>query len=103
MIDEDFVMEIIDMTKIKGAWESLDEEYVLPYRAFYCTDNRDSILIREPTVIPEPAKTATTGQELYFEGLVLQPLKFIVSFVRADRSTQEAYVSFPPVYDFDRL
>lgn len=34
MIDEDFVMEIIDLTKIKGAWESLDEECVLQYKTF---------------------------------------------------------------------
>jgi vacuolar protein sorting-associated protein 13A/C len=26
MLDEDFLMEIIDMTKIKGAWSSMDEE-----------------------------------------------------------------------------
>jgi hypothetical protein len=28
MLDEDFLMEIIDMTKIKGAWGSMDEEWV---------------------------------------------------------------------------
>jgi vacuolar protein sorting-associated protein 13A/C len=26
MLDEDFLMEIIDMTKVKGAWASMDEE-----------------------------------------------------------------------------
>lgn len=28
MLDEDFLMEIIDMTKIKGAWGSMEDEYV---------------------------------------------------------------------------
>jgi len=28
MLDEDFLMEILDMTKTKGAWGGMDEEYV---------------------------------------------------------------------------
>ncbi|KAG8855475.1 hypothetical protein FRC20_000760 [Serendipita sp. 405] len=72
MLDEDFLMEILDMTKIKGAWQGLDED----------------VLIREPNLIPEPDKSAPPGQEIYFEGLLLQPLRFIVSFVRAERTTQ---------------
>jgi hypothetical protein len=49
---------------------------------------RFSVLIRDASVIPEPTKALTPGQEVYFEGLLLQPLRFIVSFVRADRTTQ---------------
>ncbi|KAG8772541.1 hypothetical protein FRC15_002658 [Serendipita sp. 397] len=74
-------MEILDMTKIKGAWQGLDED----------------VLIREPNLIPEPDKSAPPGQEIYFEGLLLQPLRFIVSFVRAERTTQTTTISRNPI------
>ncbi|KIM32678.1 hypothetical protein M408DRAFT_326439 [Serendipita vermifera MAFF 305830] len=81
MVDEDFLMEIIDMTKIKGAWGSLEED----------------ILIKDATTIPEPTSSASSGQEVYFEGLLLQPLRFIVSFVRAERTTQSTSTSRNPL------
>lgn len=31
-LDEDFLMEVIDLTKVKGAWEGLSEEYVEQFK-----------------------------------------------------------------------
>lgn len=81
MLDEDFLMEILDLTKIKGAWESMSAD----------------ILVNDPETIPEPENTAAPGQEVYFEGLLLQPLKFIISFVRAERTTQPTATSRNPI------
>jgi vacuolar protein sorting-associated protein 13A/C len=38
MIDEDFLMEIIDMTRLKGVWESMEEECVSQFSLLDSTE-----------------------------------------------------------------
>ena len=54
----------------------------------------DSILLKDPVAIPEPRGIKSAGQEIYFEGLFLQPIRLHVSFVRAERTTQSRFASF---------
>ncbi|CCL98963.1 uncharacterized protein FIBRA_00971 [Fibroporia radiculosa] len=75
--DEDFLYAIYDLTRIKGAsWDDIQED----------------ILIQCPGEIPEP-QALSSGQELYFEVLELQPIKLSISFMRTERSTTEDSLS----------
>ncbi|KAG9243121.1 hypothetical protein BJ878DRAFT_543588 [Calycina marina] len=68
-LDEDFIMAIIEFSKVPGAsWSETSEDGVL------CDENLDI-----PT--PNPAKP---GKDLYFELLNMQPMQLDLSFVRTD-------------------
>jgi hypothetical protein len=52
-----------------------------------------SVLLQNIDSIPEPADIST-GQDLYFEVLELQPIKLSLSFMRTERvSSEEKYGS----------
>ncbi|GMM46069.1 membrane morphogenesis protein [Pichia kluyveri] len=69
-VDENFLWEMLDFSKIPGAaWNSQVE----------------NILWDKNLQIPEPPTIRTTD-DLYFELLHLQPLQFNISFVCSDRS-----------------
>ncbi|KAF8591826.1 vacuolar protein sorting-associated protein 13 [Ramaria rubella] len=64
-LDEDFLLTLFDMTKLRNvSWE----------------DNQPSVLIEHPVDIPEPVGTKG-GQSIYFEVLELQPIELVVSFM----------------------
>lgn len=72
-IDEDFLFALLDFAKFPGAsWnrQKIDK---------LCDDNLK---------IPEPAKV-TSGDDLYFEALHLQPTSLNLSFVRTERVNAE--------------
>jgi hypothetical protein len=51
----------------------------------------ESVLLQNIDIIPEPADIST-GQDLYFEVLELQPIKLSLSFMRTERvSSEEKY------------
>lgn len=69
-VDEDFLIALLDFSKIPGAsWNKVEEDELW-------AQNLD---------IPEPPSIRTTD-DLYFEGLHLQPLQFNISFVRTENS-----------------
>lgn len=70
-IDEDFLFSLMDFTR---AFEQADEEEVVLY-----DDSLD---------IPEPVKD-TTGLDVYFEMLHMQPAQMDLSFVRTERVNVE--------------
>ncbi|CAG8982131.1 hypothetical protein HYALB_00003223 [Hymenoscyphus albidus] len=72
-IDEDFVLALLEFSKVPGASWSETHEGVL------CDENLD---------IPEP-KREQSGQDIYFELLNLQPMQLDLSFVRTDRVNVE--------------
>ena len=89
--DEDFLFALYDLTKIKGAsWDMAQEEWVLPLHTISLTIDRlaCSILLEHPEDVPEPQGT-TSGQDLYFEVLELQPIKLSISFMRTERISSE--------------
>ncbi|KAG9239707.1 putative vacuolar protein sorting-associated protein 13 [Amylocarpus encephaloides] len=72
-IDEDFVLALLEFSKIPGASWSETHEGTL------CDENLD---------IPEPTQEQS-GQDIYFELLNLQPMQLDLSFVRTDRVNVE--------------
>ncbi|KAJ3551176.1 hypothetical protein NM688_g4862 [Phlebia brevispora] len=75
--DEDFLFALYDLTKLKGAsWDKAQED----------------ILLSEPDEIPEP-ESASTGENLYFEVLELQPIQLAISFMRTERVSSEEQLS----------
>ncbi|KAM5536198.1 hypothetical protein V8D89_010097 [Ganoderma adspersum] len=71
--DEDFLFSLFDLTKIKGAsWDMAQED----------------VLLQHPEDIPEP-RDISSGQELYFEVLELQPIQLAISFMRTERVSGE--------------
>ncbi|TBU65089.1 vacuolar protein sorting-associated protein 13 [Dichomitus squalens] len=71
--DEDFLFALYDLTKIKGAsWDVAQED----------------VLFENPEDIPEPQETSS-GLDLYFEVLELQPIKLSISFMRTERISSE--------------
>ena len=48
----------------------------------------NSVLLQNIDTIPEPADIST-GQDLYFEVLELQPIKLSLSFMRTERVSSE--------------
>ncbi|KAF4635598.1 hypothetical protein G7Y89_g2500 [Cudoniella acicularis] len=72
-IDEDFVLALLEFSKVPGASWSETHEGVL------CDENLD---------IPEPTQDQS-GQDIYFELLNIQPMQLDLSFVRTDRVNVE--------------
>ncbi|EHL03290.1 putative Vacuolar protein sorting-associated protein 13 [Glarea lozoyensis 74030] len=72
-IDEDFVLALLEFSKVPGASWSETHEGKL------CDEDLD---------IPEP-KQEQSGQDIYFELLNLQPMQLDLSFVRTDRVNVE--------------
>ncbi len=68
-LDEDFLFALLDFAKFEGATGQAEPE---------------SRLTDEPAEIPEP-KGSSSGGDLYFEVLHLQPLQLDLSFMRTDR------------------
>ncbi|KAI0932190.1 hypothetical protein AcW2_000882 [Taiwanofungus camphoratus] len=76
--DEDFLYAIYDLTKIKGAsWE----------------EDQEDILVQQPDEIVEPQGTSS-GEELYFEVLELQPIRLSISFMRTDGVNEEKTLGY---------
>lgn len=73
-VDEDFLWALLDFSKIPGASWSLES-------------NEDQLWDNN-TKIPEPP-TIRSMNDLYFEGLHLQPLQFNISFVRTEKVDAE--------------
>lgn len=59
-----------------------------------------SLLIQQSVNIEEPPKEATSGQDLYFELLELQPMQFTLSFMRTDRISDGDKYRMPPLSVF---
>ncbi|TFY54315.1 hypothetical protein EVJ58_g8935 [Rhodofomes roseus] len=75
--DEDFLYALYDLTQIKGAfWDEGQEDVLIPF----------------PEDIKEPELT-TSGQDLYFEVLELQPIRLAISFMRTERLSSEDKLS----------
>lgn len=72
-IDEDFLFAVLDYTRVPGA--SWDEQ-------------KEGILCDDRLQIPEP-KSDTSGKDVYFEVLHLQPAQMDLSFVRTERINVE--------------
>lgn len=72
-IDEDFIFALLEFLKVPGAsWSAQQEDRL-------CDENVD---------IPEPSQESS-GQDVYFETLHLQPMQFDLSFVRTERINAE--------------
>ncbi|KAI9375312.1 hypothetical protein BJX61DRAFT_494673 [Aspergillus egyptiacus] len=72
-LDEDFVLAMLDFTKVFGAaW----------------TEQQEGKLCEEQLNIPEPTHEGT-GQDVYFELLHLQPMQLDISFMRTERVNVE--------------
>lgn len=90
-VDEDFLFALLDFSKFSGA--TADEEvvsYVPSYLVCKLTGRRK--LTDEPDIIPEP-KGSSSGGDVYFEVLHLQPIQLDLSFMRTDRvNVDQKYV-----------
>ncbi|KAH9937704.1 vacuolar protein sorting-associated protein 13 [Fomitopsis serialis] len=76
--DEDFLYALYDLTQIKGAsWDQGQEDVLIPF----------------PEDIKEPDLSTTSGQDLYFEVLELQPIRLAISFMRTERLNSEDNLS----------
>ncbi|KAF9453814.1 vacuolar protein sorting-associated protein 13 [Macrolepiota fuliginosa MF-IS2] len=71
--DEDLLFALYDLSQIQGlSWD----------------DPANDVLIQNPDVIPEPGDTSS-GQDVYFEVLELQPIQLAISFMRSERINSE--------------
>lgn len=57
-------------------------------QGYAVTDYLNSVLLQHPEDIPEP-RDISSGQELYFEVLELQPIQLAISFMRTERVSGE--------------
>ncbi|KAI0068196.1 hypothetical protein BV25DRAFT_1793389 [Artomyces pyxidatus] len=75
--DEDFLFAVYELSRIRGAsWE----------------DGQKDVLIEHAEDIPEPEDTSS-GQDLYFEVIELQPIRLSLSFMRTERVSGEEKLS----------